>query len=292
MEVDATLAASTYPDTMRDTQIDEQTLQMSQEGTVNEMREEHEEARRELVRPQQPFRWQATTEVETLTEQPGPTLQWASRTQEKRVGRLLTENLADAVTATKQAPGSNWEWQTHCKLWATPQILLRTPLSTGEDETNPSKGTINTVREIAETCKYPEGGNWETPERQAKLEKARRKLVMEDVKNQMEAQSEETAQFKKAQAAVRKTRGGNMRGAIQALTGDGAPSDANFAEESGSTTALLQTADGWTEWNVERGTWQGACCQPHVLPRVPPTVPGHKEEDREWTRRRDAKGCW
>ena len=35
---------------------------------------------------------------------------------------------------------------------------------------------------------------------------------------------------------------------------------------SGKAEAWLQTADGWTEWNVERGTWQGApaanptCC--------------------------------
>ena len=37
----------------------------------------------------------------------------------------------------------------------------------------------------------------------------------------MEAQSEEAAQLKQAQAAVRKTRSGNMRGAIQAVTGEG-----------------------------------------------------------------------
>ena len=28
--------------------------------------------------------------------------------------------------------------------------------------------------------------------------------------------------------------------------------------ERGSTTAWLRTPDGWTEWNVERRTWQGA----------------------------------
>ena len=32
--------------------------------------------------------------------------------------------------------------------------------------------------------------------------------------------------------------------------------------ESGSTTAWLPTADGWTEWNVERGKWQGAPAAP------------------------------
>ena len=193
MEVDATwLDTSTYPDTMRDTQIvqeparrsDEKPRQVSQEGTANEVREEHEEVRREL-RPQLLFRWQATTEVETLTEQPaGPALHWAARAQEKRVGRLLT-HLADAVTVTKQALGSNWEWQTHCKLWATPQILLRTPLSSGEDETNPCKGKIDAVREVADRCKYP---GCETQvlagtgvaEGDEKTEKEIRKLVMEE----------------------------------------------------------------------------------------------------------------
>ena len=130
-------------------------------------------------------RWQATTEVETLTEQPaGPALHWAARAQEKRVGRLLT-HLADAVTVTKQALGSNWEWQTHCKLWATPQILLRTPLSSGQDETNPCKGKIDAVREVADRCKYP---GCETQvlagtgvaEGDEKTEKEIRKLVMEE----------------------------------------------------------------------------------------------------------------
>ena len=77
MEEDASwLDASTYPETMRDMELDEKTRQTSQEVTVDE----HEEARRELFCPQQPFRWQATTEVEMLTE--GPTLQWASRMSE------------------------------------------------------------------------------------------------------------------------------------------------------------------------------------------------------------------
>ena len=67
----------------------------------------------------------------------------------------------------------------------------------------------------------PEGGDWEYPAREAKLEKARRKRVMEDVRNEMEAHTEEAAQLKKAEAAVRKTRSGNMRGAIQTLTGEG-----------------------------------------------------------------------
>ena len=44
---------------------------------------------------------------------------------------------------------------------------------------------------------------------------------MEDVKKWMEAQTEEAAQLNKAQAAVRKTRSGNMRRAIQTLTGEG-----------------------------------------------------------------------
>ena len=46
---------------------------------------------------------------ETLIEQPAClTLQWTARTQEKCVGRLHTRSLADAVTATKQAPGKQF----------------------------------------------------------------------------------------------------------------------------------------------------------------------------------------
>ena len=187
---------------------DEQPRQVSQERTANEVREEHEEVRRELG-PQLLFRWQATTEVETLTEQ--PTGHWAARAQEERVGRLLTQNLADAVTVTRQALGSNWEWETHCKLWATTQILLRTPLSSGDNETNPCKGKINAVREVADRCKYSEGGDSETLARQPQLEKVKRQLVMEDVRNQMETQTEEAAKLKKAQAAVRNTGPGRNR---------------------------------------------------------------------------------
>ena len=105
---------------------------MSQEATANEIREEHEEARRELYRPQQPVRWQATTEVETLTEQPeGPTLQCATRTQEK-----LTQNLADVVTATKQGFGSNW-------------LGVADPLQVVGDTADTATDKINTVRDVA-----------------------------------------------------------------------------------------------------------------------------------------------
>ena len=96
--------------------------------------------------------------------------------------------------------------------------------------------------------------------RQAKLEKVRRKLVMEDVKGQMEAQTEEAAQLKMARPAVGKTGSGNMRGAIQALTGEGvpegdkktekenrnlvmeepAPCDTNFAEEMTKASKTLK----------------------------------------------------
>ena len=67
-------------------------------------------------------------QTEALTEEPAyARLQWAARTQEKRVGRLMAQCLADAVNAMKQSPGSHWEWLAHCKLRAAPQILLRTP---------------------------------------------------------------------------------------------------------------------------------------------------------------------
>ena len=46
-------------------------------------------------------------------------------------------------------------------------------MSTGEGEANPCKNKVNTVREAAERCKHLEGGDWETPARQAKLETAR-----------------------------------------------------------------------------------------------------------------------
>ena len=76
----------------------------------------------------------------------------------------------------------------------------------------------------------------------------------------MEAQSEEATQIEKAQAAVRTTRSGNMRGAIQALTVEGvaegdektekeirklvmeepAPSDTNFAQEMSRARPILK----------------------------------------------------
>ena len=129
-----------------------------------------------------------------------------SRTQDKRVGRLLTENLADAVTATKQALESNWEQQTHCKLWATPPILLRTPLSTGEDETNPRKSKNPYGPSSCRKMQIPRGSDWETLARQAKQEKMRMKLEVEGVRNQMEAQSEEAAQLKKGISSCTKNK--------------------------------------------------------------------------------------
>ena len=100
-------------------------------------------------------------------------------------------------------------------------------------------------------AQMPRGGVWETRARQATLEGVERKLVMEDVRNQMEEQSEEQRTPNRHKLLCEKTRSGQMRGAIQALTGEGvaegdektekeinklvmeepAPSDTKFAEE-------------------------------------------------------------
>ena len=56
---------------------------------------------------QREFQWQTTDQTEALTEEPAyARLQWAARTHEKRVGRLMAQCLADAVNAIKQSPGS------------------------------------------------------------------------------------------------------------------------------------------------------------------------------------------
>ena len=76
---------------------------------------------------QREFRWQTTTQTEALTEELAfARLQWAARTQEKRVGRLMAHCLADAANAIKQSPGSHCGLLAHCKLRAAPQIFLRT----------------------------------------------------------------------------------------------------------------------------------------------------------------------
>ena len=54
----------------------------------------------------------------------------------------------------------------------------------------------------------------------------------------------------------------------------------------GSTTAYLQTRDGWTS-----GTWSEARGKTRRLP-TPLLLHAPPSEDREWTRRRDVKGDW
>ena len=162
MEVDAAwLDASTYPDTMLDPQIDEQTRQMSQEATTNEIREEHEEARRELFRPQRPSRWQATAEVETLTaerrrSESGDSSRRTSLMRSQPRSRHLEASGSGGTTASC---GRNHRYcldsHEHRRGW------------------NNSKHKQNQHRA---------GCHLETLARQAKLEKTRRKLVMEDVK--------------------------------------------------------------------------------------------------------------
>ena len=51
----------------------------------------------------------------------------------------------------------------------------------------------NTAREVAKKCEYPEGGDWETPAQEAKLEKTRSNRKMDDARNKMEAQTEEAS---------------------------------------------------------------------------------------------------
>ena len=81
---------------------------------------------------------------------------------------------------------------------------------------------------------------------------------MEDVRNQMEAQSEEAAQLKRAKAGVRKTRSGNMRGSIQALTGEGVAeggASASVHRQSGRCARL-------------RDSCAFFCCEQRQVPTV------------------------
>ena len=205
---------STHPDTIADGQPDE---------IPRQPRLEHF----------RPFWWQETTEVEGLTaELVFPTLQWAASTQEKRMERLLVQSLTDAVNATTQASGSNWEWRVHTRLWAAPQIILRVPIDEADDEGD--AGKANVTRQVVERCKYPEAGNWETPAREARNDKEQRTRRVRETAEQSESQSEEAAQPKKAQSVVRKTTSGNMRGATQTLTGEG------VAEGSERTAAAIR----------------------------------------------------
>ena len=69
---------------------------------------------------------------------------------------------------------------------------------------------------------------------------------MEDVKKWMEAQTEEAAQLNKAQAAVRQTRSGNMRGVIETLTGEGVAEGDEQTEKEIPQTGLEEPAPGDT----------------------------------------------
>ena len=148
MEVDATwLDTSTYFDTLRDTQIeqepairsDEQRRQMSQEGTTTDIREEYEEVRREVFRPQQPFRWPATTEVEALTEQTSRThAAMGSRERRRSESGESSRRTSEMRSQPRNRHLEVMDSGRPSALWATPQTLLRTPLSTGEGEANPS----------------------------------------------------------------------------------------------------------------------------------------------------------
>ena len=120
----------------------------------------------------------------------------------------------------------------HTRLWAAPQILLRVPIDEADDEGD--VGKANVTRQVVERCKYPEAGNWETPAREARNDKEQRTRRVRETAEQSESQSEEAAQPKKAQSAVRKTTSGNMRGATQTLSGEG------VAEGSERTAAAIR----------------------------------------------------
>ena len=72
---------------------------------------------------------------------------------------------------------------------------------------------------------------------------------------------------------------------------DSPPIDAGNMVHAVGKRKWLQSADGLDP--VERGARhvaRRACWQPNFLRRAPLSVAENKEEDREWTRRRDAKG--
>ena len=90
--------------------------------------------------------------------------------------------------------------------------------------------------------------------------------MVEDVKNRMEAQSEGAAQLKKAQLAVRRTRSGNMRGVIQAMTGRWVAEGDEQTEKEIRKLIVKELAPSDRKFNEEmteaRKTMQGRVEQP------------------------------
>ena len=84
------------------------------------------------------------------------------------------------------------------------------------EKENPNN--INVTRELAERCKYPEGGDWETLASQAKKDKDRRRHRTREAATKSETQGEDFAQLRKAEAAVRKTRSGEEPHRLSRLT--------------------------------------------------------------------------
>ena len=107
--------------------------------------------------------------------------------------------------------GAHLEWQAHCRLRAPPEILLQVPLGDQEDAAN----KINVAQEKtdASTQRPATRNHLQRTQCEAKTSGSSHRRTMPRKQNHRAR----WRRIRSAQATARKTRCGNMRGAIQTL---------------------------------------------------------------------------
>ena len=148
------------------------------------------------------------------------TMQWAPRALRERVAAVLRDLLADAILATQLEVGTPREALAHRLAWAAPSLLLRPP--PGKDAADEGQAGAAAAAAVRSRVQLAEAADWQTLLQDALRDRRehRRRAAEAEALRQPTATDEADA-LRRGQAAVNKVHAGNLRGAVQVLTGEG-----------------------------------------------------------------------